>query len=94
MRGGARRAPGVGVVPRSAAGWEPLAAVYPREILPLVRRQLGMRDLALHRLVDAGVAAGLLAALPVPDASRAAFRNVNTPADFAKAPRPGGPRTT
>ncbi len=83
MRGGARRAPGVGVVPRSAAGWEPLAAVYPREILPLVRRQLGMRDLALHRLVDAGGAAGLLTPMPTPDDAAVLFRNVNTPADLA-----------
>jgi molybdopterin-guanine dinucleotide biosynthesis protein A len=29
---------GVGAVAHTAAGWEPLAAVYPREILPLVRR--------------------------------------------------------
>ncbi len=82
MRGGARRAPGVGVVPRFAAGWEPLAAVYSREILPLVRRQFGKRNLALHRLVDAGVAAGRLLEQPVPPAAAALFRNVNAPGDL------------
>jgi len=91
----ARRAPGVGVVPRirlaGKAGWEPLAAVYPREILPLVRRHLARGGVAMHRLVEAGVTAGLLAEFPVPHASRAAFRNVNTPADFPKAPRPSWP---
>jgi molybdopterin-guanine dinucleotide biosynthesis protein A len=93
-----RRAPGVGVVPRlrlaGRPGWEPLAAVYPREILPVVRRHLARRELALHRLVQAGVVAGLLVECPVPAASRAAFRNVNTPADLADAPRPGLSRHT
>ncbi len=85
----ARRAPGVGVVPRTPEGWEPLAAAYPREILPLVRRHLARRELAMHRLVEAGVAAGLLMELPVPAASRTAFRNVNTLRDLREAPPTG-----
>jgi len=79
----ARRATGVGVVPRTAAGWEPLAAVYPREILPLVRRHLGGRRFALHQLIDAGVAAGLLVEARISGDRAGVFRNVNTPEDCA-----------
>ena len=36
--------PGVGVVAHTRDGWEPLAAVYPREILPLVDARHRCRD--------------------------------------------------
>lgn len=75
---------GVGVVPRTAAGWEPLAAVYPREILSLVRLHLERREFAMHRLVAAGIAAGLLVQAPVSAADAGVFRNVNTPEDIAE----------
>jgi molybdenum cofactor guanylyltransferase len=78
-----QRAAGAGVVPRSAAGWEPLAAVYPRAILPLVQRHLGDKRLALHQLIDAGVAAGLLVEARMPGDSAGVFRNVNTPEDLS-----------
>lgn len=77
-----RRAPGVGVVPRSAAGWEPLAAMYPRELLPLVRLHLEQRKLALHHLVEAGLAADLLVEAPVAPGDSDMFMNVNTPGDL------------
>lgn len=78
----AQRTAGAGVVPRSASGWEPLAAVYPREILPLVRGHLGQRTLALHQLVEAGIAAGLIVEARIPDGTLGVFRNVNTPGDL------------
>jgi len=89
----ARRAPGVGIVPRTAAGWEPLAAVYPRAILPLVRSHLAQGTLAMHRLIEAGVTAGLLTEAGVPRESRGLFANVNTPRDLpARAPVHRPPR--
>lgn len=78
-----RRRNAVGVVPRGAAGWEPLAAIYPREILPLVTRHLERGDLAMHRLVDAGISAGLLVGSPVGADASDVFRNVNTPDELA-----------
>ncbi len=77
----AQRAAGVGVVPRSPIGWEPLAAVYPREILPLVRARLKRGERAMHRLIEAGIAAGLLVEAPVAAEESEVFRNVNTPED-------------
>ncbi len=78
----AQRRPGVGAVPRTDAGWEPLAAIYPREILSLVRQHLDRRILAAHRLIEAGVAAGLLATVPPRAAPASVFRNLNSPADL------------
>ncbi len=84
------RTEGAGVVPRSAAGWEPLAAVYPREILPLVRMHIEQRKLALHRLIDAGIAAGLLIEARIADQNSGVFRNVNTPEDMTEPTEPVG----
>lgn len=83
-----QRAEGTGVVPRSAASWEPLAAVYPREILPLVRLHIERRELALHRLIDAGIAAGLLIEARIAGQFLGVFRNVNTPKDLAEQTDP------
>ena len=66
------------------SGWEPLAAVYPREILPLVRLHIEQRELALHRLIDAGIAAGLLIESRMAAQDPGVFRNVNTPEDLAE----------
>jgi molybdopterin-guanine dinucleotide biosynthesis protein A len=77
----AQRTACVGVVPRSPTGWEPLAAVYPHEILSLVRAHLKRGERAMHRLVEAGITAGLLVEAPVAAEDSAVFRNVNTPED-------------
>ena len=73
------RAPGVGVVPRTARGWEAVAAVYPRELAPLVQAALAAGRRAMHTLVDAGVAAGLLRAWPVARAEECQLVNWNRP---------------
>jgi molybdenum cofactor guanylyltransferase len=78
-----RRTEDQGVVTRSAAGWEPLAAVYPRAILPLVHSHIERREFAVHRLIDAGIAAGLLVEARIADQFPGVFRNVNTPEDLA-----------
>lgn len=80
-----------GVVPHGLRGWEPLAAVYPREILPLVQERLARRELALQPLVRAAVQQGLLLSREVSDAERERFQNINTPADLPRA-QPGGSR--
>ncbi len=78
----AKRRAGVGVVPRTPRGWEPTAAVYPRSLLPEIRRRLAAGELALHKFVEAEVEAGRLVALDVPETDAAVFENWNTPADI------------
>ena len=77
----ARRRSGVGVVVRTASSWEPLAALYPREILPLLRERLARQELALQQLIESAVAAGLLVPMDVSPAEMGLFANLNTPAD-------------
>jgi len=79
----AHRRPGVGAVARTASGWEPLAAVYPREILPLVRERLARHELALHFLLSAAVAGGWLLPVEATADDLRLLTNLNTPADIA-----------
>ena len=72
--------PGVGVVGHREKFHEPLAAVYPREILPLVRDALQRRELALQKLIAAGVVRGLLRSREISPAEAAMFENWNEPA--------------
>ena len=74
-------APGKGAVPHNGEFFEPLAAVYPRELAPLAARTLREGG-APHRMIRAGIAAGLLVEVPVEESERPLFRNVNTPDDL------------
>ena len=77
------------VLPRSAAGLEPLCALYPREaVLPVARARLARGALALRGLLaelTVSVLAGPDLAAVDPDGS--ALLNANTPADLARARR-------
>jgi molybdopterin-guanine dinucleotide biosynthesis protein A len=73
--------PGVGVVAQTRAGWEPLAAVYPREILPLVNARLARRELALQSLLKEAIDNGLLVVVEPAASELGLFRNLNTPND-------------
>lgn len=81
----ARRRPEIGIVPRTAAGWEPLVAVFPRRIEARVRAHLAAGRLALQALVSAGEAAGELEALPVAAGEEASLLNWNRPEDWPPA---------
>ncbi len=75
-------APGeVGCVPQIAGSWEPLAAVYPRVMRPRLRAHLARGERALHRLIEAAVAAGELRPHLVAGVEVALFANWNTPSD-------------
>lgn len=73
-------APGRGAVGRSGKWFEPLAAVYPRELLPLARAALERRELSLQKLLAAGVAQGLLQVREVSAEEAPLFTNWNEPA--------------
>ena len=73
-------APGRGVVGRSGQWFEPLAAIYPRELLPLARAALARRELSLQKLITAGVEQQLLRAREISAAEAPLFTNWNEPA--------------
>ncbi|WP_009965941.1 molybdenum cofactor guanylyltransferase [Verrucomicrobium spinosum] len=77
--------PGRGVVYEGSRGFEPLAALYPVEGLPLLRKAMDAGNYRLQAFVRAAVEAGLLDALPVPAHAAGCFSNLNTPEDFRES---------
>jgi molybdopterin-guanine dinucleotide biosynthesis protein A len=75
---------GCGVVPRNGENFEPLAAVYPSALYPLIAEQLNGTDHSMQRLIRRAVKMKLVVAYSIAEAERALFRNVNTPEDLAK----------
>lgn len=73
-------APGRGAVGRNGKWFEPLAAVYPRELLPLARAALERRELSLQKLLAAAVGQGLLHVREISAAEAPRFTNWNEPA--------------
>ena len=71
--------PGCGAVGRLGNYFEPLAAVYPRELLPLARAALDRRVLSLQKLVASGVAQNLLRVREISAAEEPRFANWNEP---------------
>jgi len=71
---------GCGAVGRNGKWFEPLAAVYPRALLPLAQAALERRELSLQKLLTAGVAQGLLRAREISATEVPLFTNWNEPA--------------
>jgi len=71
--------PGVGSVGRIGKFFEPLAAVYPRELAPLACAALERRELSLQKLLATGVAQGLLRVREITPAEQPMFANWNEP---------------
>ncbi len=71
--------PGGGVVGRNGKFFEPLAAVYPRELLPLALAALERRELSLQKLLTAGVAEGVLRVREISADEAPLFANWNEP---------------
>jgi molybdopterin-guanine dinucleotide biosynthesis protein A len=78
----AQTAPGRGVVPMAEGFFQGTAAIYPREILPLVEEALESDDLSFQNLLRKAVAAQLMATVSVSDADLPLFANWNTPEAF------------
>ena len=74
-----RCAPGVGAVGRKDGFFEPLAAIYPREILPFAQAALARRENSLQRLLAAGVDAQLMRVVEISADDAPLFRNWNEP---------------
>jgi molybdopterin-guanine dinucleotide biosynthesis protein A len=76
-------APGVGAVGcRETDGkfFEPLAAIYPRELMPLAWSALARGELSLQRLLGRAVGQGLMRAHAITAAEAPHFENWNEPA--------------
>jgi molybdopterin-guanine dinucleotide biosynthesis protein A len=74
-------APGVGVVGRHGEFFEPLAAFYPREAMPLAWEALARGEYSLQRLLAAAVAAGLMRVHDFGAGELTLFENWNLPGD-------------
>ena len=72
-----------GLVGRSDRGWEPLAALYPREaMLALIESSLAAGRRRLQDLLDEAEALALIEALPLTGRTARFFANLNSPADL------------
>lgn len=68
-----------GCVGRRGNFFEPLAAIYPRELKWLAWAALGRGEYSLQRLIAAAVEQGLMRVRGISDAEAAWFENWNTP---------------
>jgi molybdopterin-guanine dinucleotide biosynthesis protein A len=71
-----------GAVPRNAAGFEPLAAVYPAGCASLAEAALRNGNLSLQSFAQRGTTEKWLAARRISAAEVPLFTNLNTPADL------------
>jgi molybdopterin-guanine dinucleotide biosynthesis protein A len=78
-----------GAVFRGEKFYEPLVAVYPQGMLASAETMLNAGNHRLQTWVQDAVLAGQLAVVPLPEAWRPAFRNLNTPEDLVLRPDHG-----
>lgn len=78
-------APGVGAIARTAAGYEPLAAIYPAEALAVADAHLRRGELSLQALAAALVRAGALRECVIGPDDTARLASWNRPEDTAGA---------
>ena len=74
---------GLGVIPVRNERFEPVAAVYPREALPLAESCLASGDHSLQAFAARCVAARFATTIEISTADEPLFLNMNTPADLA-----------
>lgn len=75
-------APNRGILARRVSRFEPLASIWPRAALPLVRTHIQQGNHRLQGLAEACIAAGLATAWDVPEPHHAALNNWNEPSDL------------
>lgn len=80
--------PGVGAVARTAAGYEPLAAIYPASALAIAAGQLERGEYSLQVLLAELERRGLMTAFTVAPGEAAALANWNRPEDLAGTEEP------
>ena len=75
-------APGIGAVARTRNGYEPLAAIYPREALTEVEARLSGGEFALQALIQALVRSRQMRVVRLKSAELGKIANWNTPRDI------------
>ncbi len=70
------------VVPRINGRWEPLAAAYHRDILPIFLERMETSQLSLQELLDSALTLGLVIPQQVEQDASPFFWNSNTPAEW------------
>jgi molybdopterin-guanine dinucleotide biosynthesis protein A len=75
--------PGIGVVARTRAGYEPLAAIYPREVCAEAATRLEKGEFALQKFVTALVRSRRMRVLRLNSAETRLLANWNTPEDVS-----------
>ena len=78
---------GSGIVPVIESRFEPLAAVYPREVRHDVVATLSGNDFSLQSLISKLIAANKLEPVQVSKEEKALFHNFNEPRDFKSSCR-------
>jgi len=78
---------GSGIVPVIESRFEPLAAVYPREVCHDVVATLSGNDFSLQSLISKLIAANKLEPVQVSKEEKALFHNFNEPRDFKSSCR-------
>jgi molybdopterin-guanine dinucleotide biosynthesis protein A len=73
----------MGCVPVHDLGFQPLAAAYSRQLLPLADEFLAARKYSMQGFVMEAVARGLVRALPLEPEEQPNFINCNGPSDWA-----------
>lgn len=81
---------GRGAIPKNGDRFEPLAAVYPRETLPIAQELLARGSLRLQVLAALLVERGLALPCPILPEERVCFENANTPEEWAAIQRRAG----
>lgn len=71
-----------GVIYQGSHGYEPLCAVYPPAVLPLLRQTLEEGNLRLQVFAQQAVEGGWLNVIPLSKEQEGFFLNLNTPADL------------
>ena len=77
-------ASGKGIIPAGRSGAEPLVAIYPKAVLPLLEQAFARGDFSMSSIIGEGINRGLLSLLEVRDGDEALFANVNSPEDWSK----------
>lgn len=75
-------AAGIGVVGRRGGFFEPLAAIYPRELSGLAGAAVAHSEFSMQRLIERGVAQGLLRVREIGGGEAPWFANWNREMDF------------